>query len=285
MPRKKETITLSVPPGTKEQLEAIADRLGIHWGTKPSPSGLVTKIAQQEFEVATPFRFSSGQATALRQAIKDLMDGGHTEEAKSVITLLLDRGDLETPLRRDLMRQVDQTIENWRSRIDDFINQNQPFHLAYGNSQDQAVDFTVRYATIIFYEKRFYLQAWCEETEDSQDAPELRHNRCFRIDRIQGLFPVSGSWYGHLDTVDVQFHLKNWLAKAYEAKEDDIDSQLIENGANLGCYRLVTRRISNSFWFFREILRYGEDCEIITPDNLRQQFRQKVRSLMDCYDR
>lgn len=285
MPRKKETITLSVPPGTKEQLEAIADRLGIRWGTKPSPSGLVTKIAQQEFEVATPFRFSSSQATALRQAIKDLMDAGHTEEAKSVITLLLDRGDLEPPLQRDLMRQVDQTIENWRSRIDDLIQQQQPFHLAYGNSQDQAIDFTIRHATIIPYEKRLYLQAWCEETADSQDIPELRHNRCFRIDRIQGLFPISGPWRGHLDTVDVQFHLKQGLAKGYEPKEGDIDSQLIENDPNLGRYRLVTRRITNPFWFFREILRYGEDCEIITPDNLRQQFRQKVRSLMDSYDR
>ena len=29
MPRKKETLTLSVPPGTKAQLEAIADRLDI----------------------------------------------------------------------------------------------------------------------------------------------------------------------------------------------------------------------------------------------------------------
>jgi predicted DNA-binding transcriptional regulator YafY len=286
MPRKKETITLSVPPGTKQQLEAIADRLGIFWGTKPSPSGLVTKIAQQEFEVANYFRLSSSQTSALQQAIKDLVDAGHTEQAQSVITLLLDRGNLEIPLRRALMRQVDQTIENWRNRIDDLINQNQAFHLAYGNSQGEALDFSIRYASIVFHEKRLYIQAWCDETNNGQDIPELLHNRCLRFDRIQGLFPMSGSWRGHLDTIDVQFHLKKGLAKAYEPKEGDIDSQLIEEEGNQGrCYRIVTRRISNSFWFFREILPYGEDCELIAPDSLRQLFRAKVQALAAHYDR
>ncbi|NJK69006.1 MAG: hypothetical protein HC941_22970, partial [Microcoleus sp. SU_5_3] len=36
---KKEALTLSVPPETKEQLEAIALRLGIFWGKSPSVSG------------------------------------------------------------------------------------------------------------------------------------------------------------------------------------------------------------------------------------------------------
>ena len=46
MPRKKETITLSIPPGTKEQLEAIARQLNITWGKEPSISGLIVAIAQ-----------------------------------------------------------------------------------------------------------------------------------------------------------------------------------------------------------------------------------------------
>ncbi|MBD0266390.1 MAG: transcriptional regulator, partial [Tolypothrix sp. Co-bin9] len=50
MPRKKETLTLSVPPGTKDQLEALARRLNILWGKDPSISGLLVAIAQQKPE-------------------------------------------------------------------------------------------------------------------------------------------------------------------------------------------------------------------------------------------
>jgi hypothetical protein len=118
MPRQKETLTLSVPPGTKERLEAIALRFNITWGKSPSPSGLVTKIAQQELEVGQPFKLTDSQVTALRQAIRELVDTGHIEEAKSVITLLIDRGDLEAPLRQDLIQQVSQSMEGWRIQVD-----------------------------------------------------------------------------------------------------------------------------------------------------------------------
>jgi predicted DNA-binding transcriptional regulator YafY len=49
--------------------------------------------------------------------------------------------------------------------------------------------------------------------------------------------------------------------------------------------RRIIRPIASSFWFFREILPYGEDCELIAPDNLRQLFRAKVQALAAQYDR
>ncbi|MGI0494992.1 helix-turn-helix transcriptional regulator [Alkalinema pantanalense CENA528] len=277
MPRKKDTITLSVPPGTKEQLEAIADRLGIYWGSSPSASGLVTKIAQQELDVNVPFTLSPEQIAALRQAVKDLVDSGHAEEAKSVITLLLNYGNLEAPLRQELLRQISQPVENWRMRIDQYITDRQPFYVLYGNSQDDQLEFSAHYAQITFYEKRHYLQIWCDETDDSTDIPELHHNRCLRLDRIQALHPFSGEWRNSLDSISATFQLTGWLRKAYEPKPDDIDDQMTEQS------RWITRKIANPFWFFREILRYGEEAEIIAPDMIRQQFAAKVRSLADRY--
>ncbi|MCY7407317.1 MAG: WYL domain-containing protein [Alkalinema sp. CAN_BIN05] len=278
MVRKKETLTLSVPPGTKEKLDAIADRLGITWGTKPSSSGLITKIAEQEFEVALPFALSTIQVQALRQAVRDLMDAGNIEEAKNVLTLLVDRGNLEAPLRRDLMRQVSQpTDQGWRTKVDQFIADQQPFRVIYTNSQGAALEFIARYAEIIFYEKRHFLQIWCDETSDSTDIPELKHNRCFRLDRIQALLPSTEEWRGSFDSVEVTFNLTGWLAKAYEPKLDDIQDQTLDK------IRHITRRIINPFWFFREIIRYDKDCEIIAPDSVRQQFRQKIQALSDRY--
>jgi predicted DNA-binding transcriptional regulator YafY len=277
MVRKKETLTLSVPPGTKEKLDAIADRLGITWGTKPSSSGLVTKIAEQEYEVSLPFTLSTVQVQALRQAVRDLVDAGKIEEAKSILTLLIDRGTLEAPLRQDLMRQVSQPMEGWRIQANQFIDNQQSFHIVYGNSQGTALEFTARYAEVTFHEKRYYLQIWCDETTDSTDVTALKHNRCLRFDRIQALLPIDGKWRGSLDSLEVTFNLTGWLAKAYEPKLDDIDDQILDKT------RQITRRIVNPFWFFREIFPYGEDCEIISPPKIREQFRQKVQNLYDRY--
>uniref|UniRef100_A0ACD5GW81 Uncharacterized protein n=1 Tax=Desertifilum tharense IPPAS B-1220 TaxID=1781255 RepID=A0ACD5GW81_9CYAN len=98
MPRKKEALTLSVPPGTKEQLEEIAERFGILWGKSPSPSGLVVAIAQQELHLGREaLSLNEQQVKALRRATKLLIDAGQIEEADIINTLLLKQGDLEAP--------------------------------------------------------------------------------------------------------------------------------------------------------------------------------------------
>jgi predicted DNA-binding transcriptional regulator YafY len=175
------------------------------------------------------------------------------------------------------MRQVSRPLEQWRLRVDQLIAQQQSFRIVYGNSQGEPFEYVVRYAEIQFREKRQYLQVWCTETADSQDIPELQHNRCLRLDRIQSIFPVQETWRGRFDSIDVIFQIKKGLIKAYESKQDDIDDQTLEN------YLQITRRIINPFWFFREIFRYGEDCELITPASLRSAFSKKVRALAATY--
>lgn len=283
MPRKKETITLSIPPGTKEQLEAIARRLNILWGKEPSVSGLIVAIAQQSVEVGQPFTLNSNQVKALQQAIKALNDAGHVGEAQTVLALLIDKGKLEAPLRQSLLQQVSQPAhQGWRILIEDLINKEQPFHLVYRNSQNQQLEFTVRYAEIPFYEKRFYLQVWCVETADVEndipDLPELWHNRCLRFDRILSVLPISGEWRGQLDSIEVYLQFRGWMAKAYEPKNDDIENEVIGNVRN------VVRRVANPFWLVREVSRYWEDCVILSPDSLRDRLKQKLRSLCHLYD-
>jgi predicted DNA-binding transcriptional regulator YafY len=277
MPRKKETITLSIPPGTKEQLEAIADRLGIHWGKSPSISGLLVAIAQQQLEVGKPFALDDLQVDALRQAIEDLIDTGHVEAAQVIMLLLLERGNLETPLRQSLLQQVGQPMEAWRVRVNQLIEARQPFHLSYCNSQKQTLEYTVHFATIVPYEKRMYLQIWGQETEDSDDIPELIHNRCLRLDRIQSIVPTSGEWRGELDEVQVQLQFYGWLVKAYDPKPEDASDRVVGN------VRQVIRRVSNPFWLIREVFRYGKDCEIVSPKSVRDRFRQELKVMNQRY--
>lgn len=277
MPRKKETLTLSVPPGTKENLEAIADQLDIRWGQKPSPSGLVTAIANKELELGPSLKLTAEQVKALLQGFRDLIDAGHIEEAKSIITLLVNKGDLEAPLRQSLIQQSSQPLESWRIQVDRYIEQKQPFHLVYCNSQGQPLEYTVRHAEVIFYEKRYYLQIWCDEVDDSTDLPELKHNRCLRFDRIQGLLLGEEKWRGRFDTIQVQLNFTGGLIRAYEPKNEDIKDEIIHG------IRQVTRNVVNPFWLIREVRRYGSECVIVSPEAIRERFKQELLDMLKKY--
>ena len=282
MPRKKETITLSIPPGTKEQLEVIARRLNIFWGKDPSVSGLIVAIAQHALEVGQPFTLDSNQVNALQQAIKALNDAGLVGESRCVLTLLLDKGKLEAPLRQSLLQQVSQPTQGWRIQIEDLMKKQQPFYLLYRNSQGENLDYTVRHAEVRFFDRRFYLLIWCEETDDVEndipDLPELWHNRCLSFDRIRSVLPTSGDWRGQLDSINVYVQFRGWLAKAYDSKNDDLEDLLI------GDVRQVVRRVVNPFWLIREVSRYWEDCVIVAPRTMRDRLKQKLRSLCHLYD-
>jgi hypothetical protein len=280
MPRKKEALTLSVPPGTKEQLEAIASRLNILWGKKPSPSGLIVAIAQQQLEVGQRFPLTSVQVQSLEQAAKLLIDSGYIPEAQTLIALVLERANLEPPQRQSLLQLISQPVEAWQVLLDQRIENRQPFRLYYQDAQKKAWEFTVRYAQIKVREKRFYLETWNEETEGNYDIPELAHNRSLRLDRITNLatLPIEGEWRDNQDFVKVQLHFYRGLARAYEAKAEDVSDTWDGN------VRKVVKEVSNTFWLIREVSQYWEDCEIVSPESVRDRVKQKLRLQCQQYE-
>jgi predicted DNA-binding transcriptional regulator YafY len=281
MPRKKDTITLSIPPGTKKKLEEIACKLNITWGKEPSISGLIVAIAEKSLEVGKLFTLDSNQINAFQQAIKALSDAGRIGEAQTVITLLLERGNLDVAVRQLLLKQASKLVQAWQSRIDEYRQNKQPFYLLYENSQKQELQYTVRYAEPRFFDKRFYLMIWCEETEDVEnlipELPELWHNRTLIFDRIRSVVPASGEWREELDYIKVYLHFRGWMVKSYQRREDDLEDEII------GDVRQVVRRVVNDFWLIREVARYWEDCVIVSPDNLRDRMKQKLLTLCDLY--
>ncbi|WP_424404116.1 helix-turn-helix transcriptional regulator [Microcoleus sp.] len=278
MIRKKETITLSIPSGTKEQLEAIALRLGIFWGKSPSVSGLLVAIAQQQIEVGEPFTLNSVQVQSLDKAVKFLNDSGEVEAAQIVLGLLLDKANLEAPMRQQLLEKVSQTAEAWRLRLNQLIDNDQPFRLFYQSKKDKLSEFTARSAKIRLYDKRLYLEIWCDDA-NPREIPELAHNRCLRLDKIVNLLPASENWRESIDYTEVHLHFRGGLADNYESKPDeDVANEMV------GDVRHVVKRVSSIFWLFRDVLRYGEDCVIVSPDNVRDRFQQKLIALCRQYD-
>ncbi len=282
MTRKGSAITLSLQDRDKEALKQIAADLGITWGDKPNISKLIEAIARHKF-IVTPNRdWPAARIQTLMNAQTLFIDTGDRQSAAMITELLLSRSELTLPQRSELQHFLDYPLPPWRITLDQHIRSQTPFRLAYYDAADRPFSFSIHHAQINPIEKRQYLQCWCEETEGSYDIPELKHNRTLRLDRIpeSAISPLKAKWRSNLDTIDVEFHLFKNLAFAYNARSNDIVSELVGNPP----IRRVVRQVSSTFWFFRELFPYGEDCELIAPDSLRQEFRKKVLALAATYE-
>ena len=283
MSRKGQSITLSVSERDKAQLEVIALQFGMKWGDDPNISKLIKAIAQHELIVSKNNDWQDSRIRALHRCITALTDIGQNEQAEIIANLLLARSELSVPLRKEIEGFLNNSRPSWRLQIDHYILRQQPFQLAYQDAAERVVNFTVRYAKITPYEKRQYLDCWCEETEGNSDIPELQHNWCFRLDRINeaAVTEITGQWHSNLDQIDVEMHILNKLAFAYQPKPED---KIVEWIPDQPQVKKVIRRISNTFWFIREIMQYSSDCIVVSPEDVRSRIKGNLIKLCQNYD-
>jgi predicted DNA-binding transcriptional regulator YafY len=282
MGRRGQSITLSISDRDKTELEALARELDMMWGERPNITRLVEAIARRELLIGYNHDWTETRIQALVQAKSALSDIGQVEAAQTIAHLLLERSELSIPLRREIERFLETPPIPWRVQIDLYIRRQQPFQLSYRDATDQAWIFTIRHAQITFHERRQYLDCWCEETEGNQDIPELIHNWCLRLDRIPdaAIIPIERDWLSGLDYTEVEMHLFGGWAFAYQAKVEDVINEWMPNQPQV---RRVIKRASQTFWLTREILAYGPDCVVLSPQSLRQRIQEKLTAAQNRY--
>ena len=282
MSRKGQSITLSISDEDKAQLEAIARELGVMRGDRANISGLVEAIARQQFLVAANIDWSETRISSLWQAVQALIDTGQVKEAQAIASLLLERSELQPPMREQVERFLQSPPLAWRKEIDRYLLRQQPFQISYHDAADRLWNFTIRYAQITLHEQRQYLDCWCEETQGNQDLPELIHNWCLRLDRIPEatVVPIEGYWRTQMDYINVEMHILRGLAFAYQAKPGDSANDWLPDRPRV---RRVVRKVSSTFWFLREVMRYGEDCVIVSPENVRSRLTEKLIAMCQQY--
>ncbi|TYQ26017.1 WYL domain-containing protein [Pseudanabaena sp. UWO311] len=279
MSRKGESITLSISDRDKSNLEAIAMELGMMWGDRPNISKLVEAIARRQIQISKNNDWASDRIESLARTYRLFVDYGELEKAQVIANLLIERSELSSPLRREIEKFLDKPPEIWRHTIDRYIKQQQPFRLQYLDAADHPHQFSIYHAKFTPHDKRIYLDCWCEESTSSDDVVALKNNRCLRLDRIPveaAITSIQGKWRSQLDYIHVTFNLSGNLAFAYQPREEDIDNTWLDTVPPM---RQIIRKISSTFWFYRDIMPYIEDCEIIEPDDVREKFKEKVRSL------
>ncbi|MBE9222401.1 WYL domain-containing protein [Cyanobacterium stanieri LEGE 03274] len=286
MTRKNQAVTLSIGEREKKALENLALEFGKTWGDKPNVSKLIKAIALKQLKIIVNDDWNSQRIETLEKARKLLLDFGFILEAEEIARILIERSELQDIF---ITREIEQFLAKpkplWRNNIENFIKRQQPFNLIYQDASENLWNFSIVHGQLKIIEKHQYLICTCQETEGNEDIIELKHNRTLRLDRIQEAVvnPLKLAWQPELDMIEVQFKLYGRLAFSYgkeEIKQDDIFQGEIEGNPPS---RLIIRKVSSSFWFFREMAKYWDECEIIAPLSLREKFSQKLSALHQIY--
>jgi predicted DNA-binding transcriptional regulator YafY len=282
MSRKGESITLSLSERDRTKLVELATELGFKWGDKPNISKLLKAIAQREIQISYNNDWSLTRIEALNNSRKVLVDLGKITEAIAIAEILRDRSETTIPLKQEIESFLHTPLPPWRQKIDELIKQQKPFRLSYSDAADRVSNFTVVFAQVKPIEKRLYLVCQCLESERNQDVPGLQNNWFLRLDRIQdaSVTPIREKWLKDIAKIPVEFHLFERLAHGYERKPDDLE---VSDLAPEPPTKKVIRNISSSFWFIREILSYGANCEVVAPESVRQKIKSEIESMWSKY--
>jgi len=243
---------------------------------------VVEAIARRELLLGRNNDWTDTRIRALQQAIRSLTDTGQMDEARIIAKLLSERSEFPMPLRHENERFLETPMAPWRVEIEQYIHRQMPFQLTYQDAADRLLTFTIRFACTTFREKRQYLECWCDETDGNRDLPALQHNWTLRLDRIPdaAISTTRRQWRDGLDKLEVEMHLFDGLAFAYRPRPEDQIVTWLEDSPQT---RRVVRRITNTFWFFRELLPHGKSCVLVSPPEVRQRFKAEVRSLYELY--
>jgi len=283
MPQRRSSITLSIEEHEKARLEQLALDFDQTWGDKPNVSKLLKAIARGQLRLAANHDWSRDRIDTLNKILNWLKDAGQICEALELAQLLLERSELSHPLREEIQRWVNRPNAPWRMDLERCIRLHRPFKLVYQDAADRLWNFTVRHAKIERHEDRQYLDCWCDEIDGNQDIEALQHNRSLRLDRIPNeavIAPAEGQWQPELGHIQVEFHLRRGLALGYRTKTG---ADLINEWLPEPQIRRVVRRVHSTFWFFREVRRYGAECVIVSPEAVRDRFKQELLSMIEQY--
>ena len=296
MSSKKETLTLSLFPDTKNKLEEIARDNDLFWGRRPSPSALISAIANREIVVGVPFYLSKERVSSSLQAIRIMVNDGYIKEAESVARLILDKGKIDevrgSPVlsarglsdfstRQELLSIINKHLNKWRILIEEYITRKQSFEILY-NEDGKEVIYDVRFAQVDFYQSRFWLNIWSENVKNNEQVnekyfPELIHNRCLDFDHIEGVIPQSEGfhWRDKFDYLEVELEFSNSLVEGYQTNSNDV------NDVINGKFRKITKKVTNPSLLINELLKYGLDCKIVAPKELQNFYLQELVKLSE----
>jgi predicted DNA-binding transcriptional regulator YafY len=296
--RAKRPLTLSLPDGADERLAELALSWGFRWGKRGNPSALVAAVATGEL---APMRLEGTTLRALEHAVEALAEDGRVEDARALVALLAQRGAAPVGIHERLREQLEALESPSRREIEHWIAARRPFLLRYRNRLGEEQELTVVHARIRPEERRSYLEVRALEQRGNREIKALRENWVLRLDRVTAAQPLGGQgddvapspdeleiertapapptveWADGLACLTATLCLTGSLAHTYQRRPDDTRHSLEEDFRTGRRTLTVHREVTSSFWFLRDVLRHGGDCEVLDPPVLRDLVASEIQ--------
>ncbi|MEA1888483.1 MAG: YafY family protein [Pseudomonadota bacterium] len=286
----------------KRDLEYLRDRLcaPIIWDRGMRGYRYDTTTDENERFALPGLWFNASEAhalltmDALLSHLQPGLLGPHIEPLRARIRLLLETGDhsaLEVIKRIRILSMASRSFESKHFEvIASALLKRQRLKITHYNRRyDEHHEREISPQRLIHYRANWYLDAWCHLRNDL---------RSFAIDAIENIEPASSkarhvaekkldqtfsSSYGifsgkqkHTAVLRFSPQSARWVSK--EQWHPEQQSRYDEQE-----YYLLEVPYANNTELVMDILRYGADCEVISPQGLRKKIRQKLENTLMHY--
>ncbi|NLF82804.1 MAG: WYL domain-containing protein [Candidatus Gastranaerophilales bacterium] len=173
--------------------------------------------------------------------------------------------------RQSLVREIDSNnFFHEINQLENYCKQNKKLTLVYDSPESGVKNITIIADKINMENGTFYLRGYNEELETTM---------YLRLDRILDIKSVS------MQTMDIQpkYTVVRYKIKGISPLSLNIsdDESIIEKNDD---EITIEALVSNKFKFFQKILSYANNCTIIDPPQIRDEFIKKLEHMLTLYN-
>lgn len=146
----------------------------------------------------------------------------------------------------------------------------QRIKVIYKNKDEMQTSAMVEPNEIKYIENEVFLSVYNPVSAQVQD---INFNSIVRVEQL----PLKSNPKNML--ASVTFKLKDNLAKVYKLREGEKLLQLNQDGS-----LVILNRQEDQTLLLKRLMRYGENCELLSPKTLREDMKQLIKMTLKNYD-
>jgi predicted DNA-binding transcriptional regulator YafY len=236
-------------------------------------------------ESSFPVILSTEQRQALALAAYFLTDMGFSAQAGQIIRIgKLTEDDLPTDVKVNFSPPVDYSedkLEETVSKLQERFRQQCRYAIRYRSARGNEKTWDCDRSELRLHNGVLYLFAYTPDFSPKHHAVE--RNQAFRVDRILRVYPSSQTPWSTLyfPNIAIRYRMSGPLGTYQPRRANerellrDIQGNIVE----------IEAQEDYVFWFQQRILQYGENVQILEPDWLIQQIKQRLqKSVLNYVD-
>lgn len=131
--------------------------------------------------------------------------------------------------------------------------------------------------TITYESNKLYLWGYSQKYDEYS---YLRIDRIKKINAVSFFGQETEIHYEKKEEIIVEYMLKNLSAVIYL---ENADEKIISKSKDKDHAITVRSKVSNKFSFFQKILSYGQDCKILSPQSIIDEYKEILENIKSGY--